>query len=256
MSRFTHSLRWLLLPVLALAVWPAPPAAAAVAVFTRPTDAAVLDPFRLPNGPYAAGNRGIEYDAGAGAAVVAAADGTVAFAGAVAGNLFVSVEHPGGLRTTYGFVENILIRRGDLVSRGERVALAGGPFHFTVRLHGTYVDPEPLFGQRRVRVRLLPHHSSDGGREAIPAHAVPAGLGIAPDTLFDGPFGPRTSPFWDRRNHWVRALPGRLGVPHEHETGKEGNHGCHLHEAAARGWCALRSPDPPLEPQDEAVHPR
>lgn len=256
MSRFTLSLRWLLPFVVAVSVVPAPPAAAAV-VFSRPTDAAVLDPFRLPEGPFGAGNRGIEYATGAGDPIHAAAGGTVAFAGPVAGDLFVSVDHPGGLRSTYGFVGNLLVRRGDEVARGERVALASGSFHFTVRLDGAYVDPEPLFGRRKVRVRLVPHGPSVAREPATPwTGFLPAAPAVDPDTLLDGSFGPRTTPQWGRRNHWVRATPGRLGVPHEHATGKEGNHGCHLHEAAARGWCPLRSSDPPLEPQDEAVHPR
>ncbi len=38
--------------------------------------------------------------------------------------------------------------------------------------------------------------------------------------------------------------------------GKGAHRGRRHHEAAARGWCPLRTPDPPLEPQDEAVHLR
>ena len=64
MSRFIPSLRWLLVPALIVALLPAPPVAAAGVVFSRPTTAPVLDPFRLPDGPYGPGNRGIEYATG------------------------------------------------------------------------------------------------------------------------------------------------------------------------------------------------
>lgn len=132
-------------------------AEAAELLFRRPTPAPVLDPFRLPDGKYGAGNRGIEYDTGELDRIVAAARGTVVFAGPVAGSLFVTVDHGDGLESTYGFVGHILVREGQEVADGDLVALSDGPFHFTVRLHGEYVDPEPLFGSRRVVVRLVPH---------------------------------------------------------------------------------------------------
>lgn len=143
-----------LLVVLAGAVQPAE---AADLLFRRPTAAPVLDPFRLPEGKYGAGNRGIEYDTGEFDRIVAAARGTVVFAGPVAGSLFVTVDHGDGLESSYGFVGHILVREGQEVADGDLVALSDGPFHFSVRLHGEYVDPEPLFGSRRVVVRLVPH---------------------------------------------------------------------------------------------------
>ena len=133
------------------------PATAADLLFRRPTSAPVLDPFRLPDGKYGAGNRGIEYDTGELDRIVAAARGTVVFAGPVARSLFVTVDHGNGLESSYGFVGHILVREGEEVVDGDLVALTDGPFHFSVRLHGEYVDPEPLFGARRVVVRLVPH---------------------------------------------------------------------------------------------------
>ena len=133
------------------------PAGAAEALFRRPSSAPVLDPFRLPDGKYGPGNRGIEYDTGEFDRIFAAARGTVVFAGPVARSLFVTVDHGSGLVSSYGFVGHILVREGEEVAGGDLVALAEGPFHFSVRLHGEYVDPEPLFGSRRVVVRLVPH---------------------------------------------------------------------------------------------------
>jgi len=133
------------------------PAEAADLLFRRPTPAPVLDPFRLPDGKYGPGNRGIEYETGELDRIVAAARGTVVFAGPVAGSLFVTVDHGDGLESSYGFVGHILVREGQEVTDGDLLALSDGPFHFSVRLHGEYVDPEPLFGSRRVVVRLVPH---------------------------------------------------------------------------------------------------
>ena len=56
-----------------------------------------------------------------------------------------------------------------------------------------------------------------------------------------------------------------VGPPHGRPPGRRVDHanrwegttrGCRHHEAAPRGRCPLRAPDPPLEPQDEAVHLR
>ena len=52
-----------------------PARAAVLVVLTPPVDAPVLDPFRLPAGPYGPGNRGIEYDTEPGEIVLAAAGG-------------------------------------------------------------------------------------------------------------------------------------------------------------------------------------
>ena len=156
-----------------LALASGPPASAAV-VFRPPTDAAVLDPFRPPAGPYGPGNRGIEYATPAGRPVRAAAAGTVTFSGPVGGDLFVTVDHGGGVRSTVGFVAHLLVRRGDAVGPGQVIARTGGPFHFTVRIDGRYVDPARLFGRHRTRVHLVPHHRPVDPRSG-------------PATLPDGP---------------------------------------------------------------------
>jgi len=221
MLQFLQPLRRLVCVAVVLAVLTPTTVTAAPVVFRPPTDAPVLDPFRLPDGQYGAGNRGIEYDTTEGDLIVAAAGGEVVFSGAVAGSLFVSVEHPGGLRSTYGFVSNLLVRVGARVEAGDVVARAAGPFHFTVRLDGAYVDPAGLFGRARsliTRVTLVP----DRPRELPADNAVTlAGLEEPPDTLLDGSSGPRTVPNRLRRILLVRATPGRFGVLHEFVTGKK-----------------------------------
>ena len=160
-------LRVLLAAIVAACVAAAP--AGAAEMLSPPTSAPVHDPFRPPDGPYGAGNRGIEYGTGVGDIVVAAADGTVAFAGPVAGSRFVSIDHAEGLRTTYGFVRTMLVRPGSAVGRGDPVATTDGPFHFTVRRDGRYLDPAGLLGASQTRVRLVPH----GGPQARSPWRIP-----------------------------------------------------------------------------------
>ena len=120
-----------------------------------PVDAPVIDPFRPPPLPWLPGNRGIEYGPTTGQAVRASADGVVSFAGLVGGNLFVTVRHDDTLRTTAGFVDEVLVSAGDAVRQGQAIAIAGDTIHFTARRNGTYIDPMLLFQRFEVRVRLV-----------------------------------------------------------------------------------------------------
>ncbi len=125
-------------------------------VFRPPVDAPVADPFRPPENPYGPGNRGLEYGTEPGDVVRAAAAGTVSFAGAVAGTLHVTVDHGGGLLSSYSYLRRISVRSGAPVSRGTVIGIAGERLHFGVRLRGVYTDPDTFIGVRRVRVRLVP----------------------------------------------------------------------------------------------------
>lgn len=150
-----------LLLAAALLVAAAPPAAAGPAergvAYRPPVDAPVTDPFRPPPHPYGPGNRGLEHATRPGAVVRAAAGGIVGFAGRVAGTLWVSVDHPDGVRTTYGPLGRATVRRGARVAAGEPVGLAGGRLLWTARIGGAYVDPaELLAASGPVAVRLVP----------------------------------------------------------------------------------------------------
>ncbi len=125
-------------------------------VMRPPVDAPVVDPFRMPDGPYGAGNRGIEYDTDTGDPVRAAAPGTVTFAGAVAGALYVTIDHGAHIRSSYSHLHRISVRVGARVDRGQVIAVAGDRLHFGVRVDEDYVDPDGYIGERRVRVRLVP----------------------------------------------------------------------------------------------------
>jgi murein DD-endopeptidase MepM/ murein hydrolase activator NlpD len=90
----------------------------------------------------------------------------VAFAGPVAGVGTVSVQHDGGLRTTYQPVD-VLVAAGQQVAAGDVLGslLPGHPgcaataplvcLHWGLRHGADYLDPLALFGT--ARVRLLPH---------------------------------------------------------------------------------------------------
>jgi murein DD-endopeptidase MepM/ murein hydrolase activator NlpD len=141
-----------------------PPAAVPGAGWTWPLAGSppVTRPFQAPAGPFGPGHRGVDLAAAPGATVLAAGDGVVAFAGMVAGRPVVSIDHPGGLRTTYEPVDPS-VAAGQAVARGSPIGtlLAGHPgcpaaacLHWGVRRGETYLDPLALL--LAVRVRLLP----------------------------------------------------------------------------------------------------
>lgn len=90
----------------------------AVAQPSPPVDGVVVDRFRPPAHIGAPGNRGWEYATTPGAPISSVLGGVVVFAGPVAGNLHVSVDHPGGIRSTYSFLAEITVRHGQVVAPG------------------------------------------------------------------------------------------------------------------------------------------
>jgi murein DD-endopeptidase MepM/ murein hydrolase activator NlpD len=78
----------------------------------------------------------------------------VAFAGPIGGNLFLTLDHGGGVTSTFSWVSQLLVRRGDTVQPGQPVALTGwahpgsalATLHFGVRLDGEYQDPLAYLG--------------------------------------------------------------------------------------------------------------
>jgi len=140
-----------------------------MASYLRPVRGAILRHFEPPPTPYAAGHRGIDMAAPIGTPVLASNDGVVAFAGPVGGQLFVSIDHADGIRTTYSFLSAVWVKKGAKVSRGQRVGASGSGdgsspqphLHFGARVGSNYIDPEPflLDGLRRdlsQAIRLAP----------------------------------------------------------------------------------------------------
>lgn len=118
-------------------------------------------PFVAPQGPYGAGHRGIDLAPGRPAGVRAPAAGVVAFVGTVAGRAVMTVDHGGGVVTTWEPVESARAV-GDIVSAGAdlgRIAVGGhaepGTVHVGVRVDGAYANPLLFFGGAR-RAVLLP----------------------------------------------------------------------------------------------------
>ncbi|WP_414507495.1 murein hydrolase activator EnvC family protein [Streptomyces sp. NEAU-L66] len=143
----------------------------------RPT---VVRGWEPPPAPWAAGHRGVDLGAPAGAVVRAAAPGRVAYAGTVAGRgvLTLEVSRSGRppLRTTYEPVRST-VRKGQRVTAGQPVAVLqhGGPFHcrepclhWGLRRGKTYLDP----------LSLLPPSMLGGGpSRLLPIFGVPVPTG-------------------------------------------------------------------------------
>lgn len=169
--------------VAVLSGWQRPAAAASGAAGWRPPlspPLVVRAGFQAPAGPYGPGHRGVDLAAGPAAQVTAAGAGVVVFAGRVAGRGVVSVQHPGGLRTTYEPV-SALVTRGTRVVAGAPLGLlaavgghcaVGSCLHWGVRRGQAYLDPLALI--RSPKVRLLPVWSP-AGTAPVPT-AGPAGV--------------------------------------------------------------------------------
>lgn len=122
----------------------------------------VTRPFQPPPQPWLPGHRGVDLAGVPDEVVLAAGAGVVAFAGTVAGTGVVSIDHPGGLRTTYEPVSPT-VHKGQSVGVGQPIGTlrAGHPgcpvtacLHWGLRHGSDYLDPLALLGP--VRVRLLP----------------------------------------------------------------------------------------------------
>ncbi len=114
----------------------------------------VIRPFDPPENPYSAGHRGIDIAAPSGTAIRAPAPGVVTFAGKVAGELFITLDHGDGYVSTYSWVSAILVQKGDAVARGATIGFSGmghpgsvtPHLHLGVKLFGAYVDPLLVLG--------------------------------------------------------------------------------------------------------------
>lgn len=146
----------------------ATPAAAPVAdgSWAWPVRGPVIHAFEPPETPFGSGHRGIDVAAPVGTVVVAPEAGVVAFSGKVGGQLFVTLDHGGGLTTTYSWLSETLVRKGDVVPRGAPIARTGRGhagasvphLHFGVRLDDAYLDPMEFLEPPSVSefIRLAP----------------------------------------------------------------------------------------------------
>ncbi len=94
-------------------------------------------------------HEGTDFVAPAGASVVATATGRVVDVGTKIGyGLVVTLDHGDGLQTRYAHCSKILVRAGQVVARGEKIAEVGRTgwatnphVHYEVLLNGTPVNP-------------------------------------------------------------------------------------------------------------------
>lgn len=128
--------------------------------FIWPAEGEVVSGFGPRKHPIAGVVRqhnGIDIDAPYGAAVRAAAGGTVLKAGPMGGyGLSVVIDHGGGLSTLYAHMSEVSVSAGRAVSQGELIGKVGstgystGPhLHFEVRVNGEPKDPLLWFPERR-----------------------------------------------------------------------------------------------------------
>lgn len=140
--------------------------AGAAGTWTWPVVGPVVRGFDPPGSPYGSGHRGIDIAVPFATVVRAPAPGVVRFAGAVAGQLYVTIDHGGGLLSTSSYLSSVMVRKGDTVASGQPIALSGWghpgsavpQLHFGVRLGGQYVDPLDYLGPPSVvdLIRLAP----------------------------------------------------------------------------------------------------
>lgn len=128
------------------------PSQPAYGTYAWPVQGPVLRGFEPPPNPYASGHRGIDIAVAYGTVIAAPLDGTVAFAGSVAGSLFISIDHPDGVRTTYSWLSSTAVRKGDVVTTGQAIGATGWGhpgvtpphLHFGAKVGSDYLDPMML----------------------------------------------------------------------------------------------------------------
>lgn len=119
----------------------------------------IVRTFQAPTSPFGPGHRGVDLAAAAGTPVLAAADGTVVYAGAVAARTLVSIQHRNGLRTTYEPIAPAVtagrpVRRGEVIGHLQPGHCPTPCLHWGARRGHEYLDPLRLVSLGRVR--LLP----------------------------------------------------------------------------------------------------
>jgi murein DD-endopeptidase MepM/ murein hydrolase activator NlpD len=177
-------LRVMIFVAVCLGVLAIPGSAVATPLLPTPADwplhglAAMQRGFAPPALAWASGHRGVDLVAKPGAAVLAAASGTVSFAGSIGGKPVVSIDH-GTVRTTYEPVITAL-RVGEAVALGQRIGVLGtgghcrGCLHWGLRDGNRYLDPLLLLGGRGGRLRLVAESQRELVQRAAQARALAA----------------------------------------------------------------------------------
>ncbi len=121
----------------------------------------MVTPFAPPATPYGAGHRGVDLSGAAGVGIHAAGSGVVIFAGTLVDRGVISIEHAGGLRTTYEPVTAV-VTKGARVIAGQQIGsldsghpscLPASCLHWGAKIGDVYLDPLSLLGPLRVRLK-------------------------------------------------------------------------------------------------------
>jgi hypothetical protein len=181
--------------------------------YRPPVSGAVLRPFEPPRTSFGSGHRGVDLAAVPGAAVGAAAAGTVTFAGTVAGTRWVSVAHADGVVTSYGPIGAVEVSRGQVVGAGQglgRLAVGGHGagdhdlgLHWGARRDGVYLDPLSLLDEGIARPSLVGPGGWRGIEHAVAPYQPWGGARL-------GGLGVAGSPTAERPGFAVPPGPNRL----------------------------------------------
>ncbi len=141
-------------------------------------------------------HRGLDLRAEEGEGVLAAASGTVSFAGQIPADgggrvTAVTVTTDSGLLVCVSPLSSARVSKGDRVSAGDMVGVLAGSgddsvseahVHLSVRDEGVYVDPEPLLGQPAPVLGVAPEPGggavADGGVSGATVSGVAATAGV------------------------------------------------------------------------------
>ncbi len=96
---------------------------------------------------------GLDFSAERGTPVYASADGVVTYTGLAGGyGKLVKLNHKFGFETRYGHLSKIVVRRGEQVKRGQKIAEVGSTglstaphLHYEVRLRGEAINPRAYY---------------------------------------------------------------------------------------------------------------
>ena len=121
----------------------------------------VAQAFRAPPHAYGRGHRGIDISAPIGTVVRSPADGVVAFRGVVVDRPLITIDHGGGLVTTFEPVVSTLTP-GTVISAGDEIGQVNsgghtlaGQLHVGLRWNCAYINPLLMF-EKVPRAVLLP----------------------------------------------------------------------------------------------------
>jgi murein DD-endopeptidase MepM/ murein hydrolase activator NlpD len=158
---------------------------------SRPVEGPVGSGFGFRSDPFtgrAALHTGLDFSADPGTSILAAAGGMVTSTDLHPqyGNL-LEIDHGNGLTTRYAHTQKILVKVGDLVKRGQPVALVGntgrstGPhLHFEVLVDGSMQDPAKFLTSVPVPTAAAAPAGGSTGSSSAPAVVSAAAAPVSP----------------------------------------------------------------------------